>query len=199
MADAVGDGDVLPDAPGILAVVFELVVENVRGDIERGLRERAVLTEEKIRVRLFKREGASAPSGSCSCTHRISIEECHRSWCVLRVERVRTIVAAGKLVFVLIVMVVDGAKLERVRTKDFRHIAVSGVIDVVIAVRAEVGDSCTARRRAESNSWDAAQKIRERKRAAKRGLDVRRLRKILGADYAAENGAVGITVAGLDQ
>src|SRR5882762_10324194 len=54
--DSVGEGNVFPDSPGILAEVFELVVKNVGGDVERGLGKRAGLSKQKIREGLFKRE-----------------------------------------------------------------------------------------------------------------------------------------------
>src|SRR5207248_2723201 len=60
VANAVGDGQVGPNAPGVLAVILKLVVENIRRNVERSLGERIVLAEQEVGVRLLEVEGASA-------------------------------------------------------------------------------------------------------------------------------------------
>src|SRR5713101_8145063 len=86
--------------------------------------------------------------------------------------------------------------------QNFRRIAVGGMVDVVVAIRAEISQSAAAsgseRRAANRNTWYAAKDIRKGKAAAEGSLDVRRLRKILGTNHVAEDGAVGVPVSAVD-
>src|SRR6266478_2373334 len=86
--------------------------------------------------------------------------------------------------------------------QNFRRIAVDGMVDVVVAIRAEIAQSAAASgsegRAAHRNTWYATKHIREGKAGAEGSLDVRRLRKILGTNYVAEDGTVGVAVSAVD-
>ena len=132
MADTVGDGQVSPHAPSILAVVLELVVKDVRSDVERGLREGAELTKKEVGIVLFEGEWAVTVKGRCRrpgadgrrdwplCS--IGLGAGHYAWGIGRrgehasrlirtIKGVRAIVTARELVLVLVIVIIDRAEL----------------------------------------------------------------------------------------
>ena len=48
MAQAIGHGEIGLNAPGVLGIVLDLVVEDVGGDVERGLRETTGIAKQEI-------------------------------------------------------------------------------------------------------------------------------------------------------
>src|SRR2546426_12480060 len=54
MANTIAESQISPYAPRILDVVFELVIHDVRGEVEGALRERAYAPQQEVRPRLLK-------------------------------------------------------------------------------------------------------------------------------------------------
>jgi len=90
VANSIGDGQVRPDAPGVLPVVFELVVKDVCGDVERGLLKGAQLAKQEVCEGLLEVERTGRQS--CRAANgRVG----SRRGNVGCIERVQAVVEAG--------------------------------------------------------------------------------------------------------
>ncbi len=196
MPDSVGQCQVRAEAPGILSEVFELVVENVGGHVERGLREGAELAEQEVGIGLFEGEGASAAGCRRPGANGGAVKERGCGGCIGGVEGVGSVVAAGQLVLMLVVVVVDGAELQGVRADHSGHVSVNRVVHVVVVVGTEGGNTGAQPR--ERYRWHAAQQVRKRQGVSDRLLYIGRLRVVFGADDVAQDRAVGMPVTGFD-
>src|SRR6185437_15022976 len=129
-------------APGILRIVLELIVENVSSQVERTLREPCTYSaKQKVSPSLLKIERLR------SRRHAI----------VIKGEGALISITG---IFVLLVMVVSGAKLNRVAPRHLGHIHQSIMVDVVVIVGAK---GCRTGAALKSQARNATENGRERK------------------------------------
>src|SRR5712691_3420288 len=163
-------------------MVIELAVHDVGGEVEGTLRERADTAQQEVCPGLLKAERADPRRDS------VGVE-----------RKRRRVVAAG--VLLLVVVIVRRAELKGVTADDVRNVSECGVVAVVVAIRSEAAGA-TSEPGAGSGAYegqvrDAGQGRGERQ--LHRARDIRRIRGEHSANWVADDSAVGVRIARLDQ